>query len=179
MPKTVTIFGASGGSGARRGTAAYDEARRLGRLLAQAGYTICNGGYSGTMEASARGAVEAGGQAIGVTLALFDPAPGNRYTTDERKAPDFFARLHTLITTADAYVCLRGGVGTLTELNLTWTLLQTRAIERRPFLCVGPAWRAILDAYRGHALVRDKDFRLITLVDTVEQAAEWLTAHLG
>lgn len=179
MPATVSVFGASAGSGVRRGSAAYAEARRLGRLLAEAGYTVLNGGYSGTMEAAARGAADAGGRAVGVTLALFDPKPANRYLTEERKAPDFFARLRGLIADADAYVCLHGGIGTLTEFSLTWTLLQTRAIPRRPLVCVGPAWAAILAAYRSHARIGPKDLALVTHVDTVERAVECLKAQLA
>jgi len=176
MPRVITVFGASS---ARPGTGEYREAQRLGRLLAEAGYVVCNGGYGGTMEASARGAVEAGGAVIGVTNAVFDPRPANRYVTDERKAPDFFERLRRLLTLGEAYVCLRGSLGTLTELSLAWTLLQTRALSRRPFICVGPAWRAVLDACRAHLPVRPKDFALITLVATVDEAVAEVKAHIA
>ena len=54
--KTVSIFGSSL---PREGSGAYEEARRLGHLLAKAGMAVCNGGYGGLMEASARGAREA------------------------------------------------------------------------------------------------------------------------
>ncbi len=176
--KIVTVFGPSRGSGATPGTESYQEALRLGRLLAEAGFTVCNGGYGGTMEATARGASEAGGTAIGITVARFDPAHANRYIADERKAPDLFERLRRLITLGDALVCLRGGIGTLTEFSLSWTLLQTRSVSRKPLICVGPAWRAILDTYRQHTLIRPKDFRLITLVDTVEEAVAAVQARL-
>jgi len=176
LAKTVTVFGASG---ARRGTEAYAEARRLGRLLAEAGYTVCNGGYSGTMEASARGAREAGGATTGITNALFDPSKANRYIDDERKAVDFYERLRRLIDLGDAYVCLRGSVGTLTEFSLTWTLLQTRAIARRPFVCIGSAWRGVIEAYRAHLMVRPKDFALVTLAENPEAAVDFIRAHLG
>ena len=100
MAKTVTVFGASSGSGASRATDLYEQALRLGCLLAEAGYTVCNGGYGGTMEASARGARGAGGSAVGITNAVFDPKPANAWIDDERKAPDFFERLRRLITLA-------------------------------------------------------------------------------
>ena len=167
MGRIVTVFGASG---ARPGSAEYAEALRLGRLLAEAGFTLCNGGYGGTMEATARGAREAGGHTIGITNAVFDPRPANRYIADERKAPDFFERLRRLLTLGEAYVCLRGSVGTLTEFSLSWTLLQTGAVSPRPFICVGPAWRAVLDAYRANLPIREKDFALIARVDTVDEA---------
>ena len=174
MARIVTIFGASA---ARPGTKGYDDALRLGRLLAEAGFVICNGGYGGTMEASARGARKAGGRAIGITNAVFDPRHANRYIDDERKAPDFFERLRALLTLGEAYICLPGSVGTLTEFSLAWTLLQTGAVSPRPFLCVGPCWPAVLDAYRQHLAIRPKDFALITLVDTVEEAVSALKAR--
>ncbi|HUT33988.1 MAG TPA: LOG family protein [Planctomycetota bacterium] len=174
MPRTVTIFGASG---ARPGSPEYQEALDLGRLLAQAGFVVCNGGYGGTMQASARGAKQAGGHTIGITNALFDPRSANRYIAHERKAPDFYERLRRLISLGDAYVCLRGSVGTLTEFSLTWTLLQTHAIPRKPFVCVGNAWRAVLDTYRDQLPVRAKDLGFITLVDTVDAAVDLLQCH--
>ncbi|HPD15610.1 MAG TPA: LOG family protein [Planctomycetota bacterium] len=175
MPRIITVFGASS---ARPGSAEYDEALRLGRLLAQAGFAVCNGGYGGTMEASARGAREAGGHTIGITNALFDPRAANRYIADERKAPDFYERLRRLLELGEAYVCLRGSVGTLTEFALAWTLLQTGSLSPRPFICVGPAWRAVLDAYRAHLPVRPKDLALITLADTVEDAVSVIRGTL-
>lgn len=176
MPHIVTVFGASG---ARPGSPEYDEALRLGRLLAEAGFTVCNGGYGGTMEATARGAKQAGGATIGITNAVFDPRRANRHIGDERKAPDFFERLRRLLTLGDAYVCLRGSVGTLTEFSLAWTLLQTGALAPRPLICVGDAWKAILDAYRSQLPVRPRELRLITLVDTPDEAVAHLRAVLG
>lgn len=60
----LTVFG---GAQVKEGTAAYEEARELGVLLAQNGHTVLTGGYMGTMEAVSRGASEAGGHVIGVT----------------------------------------------------------------------------------------------------------------
>ena len=47
--RIVTIFG---GSKCREDSVEYKEARELGRLLAEAGFTICTGGYLGVMEAA-------------------------------------------------------------------------------------------------------------------------------
>ena len=176
MARIVTVYGSSA---PKPGSPSYQEAYRLGRLLAEAGFTVCNGGYGGTMEASAKGAREADGATIGVTNALFDPRPANRYITEERKAPDFYERLRTLTTIADAFVCLRGSVGTLTEFSLTWTLLQTGAIAPKPLICIGSAWGAVLEAYRDHLPVRPKDLALIRLVSSVEEAVDLLRQHFA
>ena len=56
--------------------------RRLGRLLAVAGYAVCTGGYLGAMAAASQGAREGGGPAIGVTVALWaDARTPNRWLT--------------------------------------------------------------------------------------------------
>ncbi len=62
------------------GEALYEDARRLGALLAQQGHTVMTGGYCGMMEAVSRGAAEAGGSTIGVT-APAAPTPGCRLTS--------------------------------------------------------------------------------------------------
>ena len=56
--RAIAVFG---GSRVERGSRQYVEAERVGALLAQAGFTLINGGYAGTMEASAKGAKESGG----------------------------------------------------------------------------------------------------------------------
>jgi uncharacterized protein (TIGR00725 family) len=61
----ITVFGTAR---SKEGDADYEEARLLGRLLAEAGHTVCTGGYAGAMEAVSRGAHEAGGHVVGVTL---------------------------------------------------------------------------------------------------------------
>jgi uncharacterized protein (TIGR00730 family) len=162
---TIAVFGS--------GSAPPDhpvlaQAERLGRLLAEAGFTLICGGYGGTMEAASRGARQAGGQAIGVTLDLFTPrlAP-NRWLSEEQRVSDFFPRLERL-TSADGFVVLQGSVGTLTEAMLTWTLLQTGQITPRPFLFVGDNWRQLFDAFRAETLMTERDFALARVVGNVD-----------
>jgi uncharacterized protein (TIGR00730 family) len=112
--KTVTIFGSALPAPS---SAAYREAQRLGRLLAEAGYSVCNGGYAGLMEASARGAREAGGHTIGITCSVW-PRPANPHIVEEVRTRNFPERLMTLIERGDAYIVLPGGTGTLAELAL-------------------------------------------------------------
>lgn len=61
----VVVFGASW---CKAGDALYAESEKLGRALGAAGFRLVNGGYGGTMEGSAKGAVEAGSQAVGVIV---------------------------------------------------------------------------------------------------------------
>jgi uncharacterized protein (TIGR00730 family) len=165
--KTVAVFG-SGSAPPEHPVLA--EAERLGRLLAEAGFTLMNGGYGGTMEAASRGARQAGGRVIGVTMELFAPRlRPNRWLTEEERVSDFFPRLSRL-TSADAFVVLRGGVGTLTEATLVWSLLQTGQIGARPFVFVGDGWRKLFGAFRAETFMSERDFALATVVDGADEA---------
>jgi uncharacterized protein (TIGR00730 family) len=146
------------------------EAERLGRLLAEAGFTLMNGGYGGTMEAASRGAQQAGGRVIGVTMDLFTPGlQPNQWLTKERRVKNFFPRLKRL-TGADAFVVLRGGIGTLTEATLVWSLLQTGQVSPRPFVFVGEDWHRLFDAFRAETFMRERDFSLATVVRDADEA---------
>ncbi len=83
--KIVTIFG---GSKCTENSLEYLQAKELGARLAEAGFTICTGGYLGVMEAASRGAREKGGRVFGIVMNQFKGEP-NRYLTD-KVATDHF-----------------------------------------------------------------------------------------
>lgn len=139
----VSVFG---GSQPKEGDAAYEEARLLGRLLAERGHVVLNGGYIGTMEAVSRGAAEAGGHVIGVTCEEIEKwrAVGvNRWVKEERRKGTLMERLQALIEAADAAIALPGGPGTLTEIALTWNLMIVESLHRRPLILVGDGWQSV------------------------------------
>ena len=170
----VTVFG---GNAVEINDSGYNEARDLGRILAGAGYTVATGGYGGTMEAASRGANEAGGRVIGVTTALFNARRlgPNQWVDEEITFPTLFQRLHHLVTFSDALVALRGGVGTLSEVALSWSLLQVEEMPHKPFVLVGPHWRRILETYGRESTVRPRDLDLLSFADTVHQVLPLLT----
>jgi uncharacterized protein (TIGR00730 family) len=142
---TIAVFGSS-----RRDeeSALYVEAYELGRLLSRAGYAVLSGGYYGSMGAVSRGAAEAGGHVIGVTCALFDPLPPNRWLAEEVKAADLMERLAIMMRRADGFVAVRGGIGTLSEVTLAWSLLQTRSFRGKPLILLGDDWQPVVSALR-------------------------------
>ena len=182
--KTITIFGSALPA---EGSAAYDEAQRLGRLLAEAGYAICNGGYAGLMEASARGAREAGGHTIGITCSIW-PRVANPYIVEEVRTQSFPRRLLTLIERGNAYLVLPGGTGTLAELALSWEMMNKRSLlktvgGRKPLLVMAPYWQPVIDCLAQEAQLNTGDpawvaaaMDLVTLFKTPEQAVEALRA---
>ncbi len=169
---TQPIVALYGGSAPRPGSPAYEEAYTVGKLLAEAGFTVMTGGYAGTMEAASKGAKDAGGHTVGVTVARFERA-GQRVNpyVDEvvpfERLPD---RLLYLVTHCDAAVALRGGIGTLSEVALTWSLLQVGEIGPKPFVLLGEQWRDLLLTYYGDGtFVRERDMHLFQLARTPEQ----------
>jgi uncharacterized protein (TIGR00730 family) len=164
--RIVTIFG---GSKCGEDSAEYAEARRVGQLLAEAGFTICTGGYLGVMEAASRGAHERGGRVLGIVMNQFKKEP-NRFLTDKVATPHFYDRLQHLIVRSVGFVALRGGMGTVTELSLVWNKIQTRVIEPRPLVLLGDCWPPIVEAWRKHLVVSDADVRILDLAATPEEA---------
>ncbi len=74
---------------------------------------------------------------------------------------------------------LRGGIGTLTELTLTWSLLQTGQISPKPFILVGDHWRRLLEAFESETFMTERDFGLVTVVDSVDDALTVLTTTIS
>ncbi len=169
----VTVYGSNSPA---EGHPEYEAARALGRMLAQKGYVVATGGYAGTMEATSRGAREAGGHVIGVTTSIFDQVRlgPNPYLDEEIKFPTLFQRLHHLVTMADAWVALPGGIGTLSEVALTWSLMQVGEVRRQPFVLVGDMWRTTIGTYSDDFHVRPYFRDLIKFVDDVTQVAALL-----
>src|SRR5918911_1004501 len=164
--RIVTIFG---GSKCGEDSEEYGQARRLGQLLAERGYTICTGGYLGVMEGASRGAHERGGRVLGITMNQFKSEP-NRFLTEKVASAHFYERLQNLIERSVGFIALRGGAGTVTELSLVWNKLQTRVIEPRPLVLLGDFWRPVIESFRENLVVSDRDVALLNFVNTPEEA---------
>ena len=166
--RIVTIFG---GSKCVEGDVEYTQARRVGQLLAEAGFTICTGGYLGVMEAASRGARDAGGRVLGIVMNQFKHEP-NRFLTDKVATPHFYERLQRLITRSVGFIAIRGGMGTVTELSLVWNKIQTRVIEPRPLVLLGDCWRPVVDEWQRSLAVSDADVAALDFAVTAEAAVE-------
>jgi len=176
--KTITIFGTGR---TEPGESAYTLAERLGKLLAQAGFAIANGGYGGTMLATAKGAAEAGGETIGVTCSAFKRTPGgyvnrgNKYISREIVTDSLDDRLDTLIKLGQGYVILPGGTGTLLEFAKVWELKNKGFLEAdKPIILVGKFWMPLVDLIT----TEDADSsRHIYQVDEPEQVVKLITGN--
>src|SRR6267142_4721227 len=177
----VTVFGSSR---PREGDADYEEARILGRALAKHGFSICNGGYGGVMEAGSRGAKEAGGRTYGVTAEFFKTAKLNAWIDVEVRAKTWEERLFELIRRADAFVACKGGTGTLVELAVVWEMLNKTVMSAKPFAVLGEFWRPVLERVRevelGHpAPWGEANGRLVYMAAGPGDAASYLQTRLN
>ena len=155
----------------------YRDARRLGELLAHRGNIIVSGGYGGIMEAVSRGAREAGGQVVGVTVAPWiGRLEPNRFLSEERSAKTLFERLEALVE-SDALVALPGGAGTLGEVALAWNLRQMDLMSAKPIVLVGGQWRRMAAAFRELLIVDDRDLALLAVVDGIDDVIPALDAY--
>ncbi len=113
---TRVVIGVMGGGHADATQEAM--AYRLGRLIADRGWVLLNGGRSaGIMEASARGACEAGGLTVGVL-----PDADRRHLSPFIQIPILTgmgsARNYVNALSSDVVVACRGGAGTVSEVAL-------------------------------------------------------------
>lgn len=143
----VAVFGSAN---AHEGDDLYSLSYQLGKLLAEAGHTIMTGGYCGTMEATSRGAQEAGGHTIGVTSAeieAFRPGGPNPWVREVIPSVTLGDRIAILTRQADAYIALPGGVGTLVEVAMAYNLIAIGAIQARNLIVIGDGWRQTFEAF--------------------------------
>lgn len=180
MTKRITIFG---GSQPQPGDPDYESAYNLGCFLGQEGYTVLTGGYIGTMEAVSRAVAETGGRVIGVTcdeIEAWRHGGPNKWIHDEIRSIKLIDRLMILVEKCDAAIALPGGIGTLTEISLMWTLLMIKALPRKPIILVGCGWRNTFDSfYREQAIYLDKEsLKLFDFAPDVDAAFRLLQYKL-
>src|SRR3984893_1674737 len=157
---SVTIFG---GSRVEPDSDEYLAAQQLGRALAERGFTVVTGGYNGVMEAVSRGAKEAGGHVIGVTVDViaknFERVP-NAFVDQEVRTAALLERIDKLVELGAAYVVLPGGAGTLAELGVVWNLALLGVLPDKPLIVVGQGWERVLRTMveELHTVERDLGF---------------------
>jgi hypothetical protein len=146
MPPTSLRVAIFGGSVAAPGDPLWLAAEQLGAAVAARGWTLVNGGYGGSMLASAQAARNAGGHVIGVGCTMFK-SPPNDFLSEVRWTDNLYDRLRALVELGDAFICLPGSTGTLLELALVWELINKRMLPPRPILCWGEFWRPVVSVF--------------------------------
>lgn len=122
----------------------YSEIELAGKLAAEKGWTVCSGGYSGTMEAISKGAKTAGGKTIGVTVKQWT-SEVNKFIDEEVKMRNLMERIVELVGLADAYVIFKGGTGTLVEISVTLELMNKKAMGEKRLIFYGDFWKNLME----------------------------------
>lgn len=174
-PKSVTVFGSSQSA---ESDYFYQKARMLcGRIASELKYCVMTGGGPGIMEAANRGAFEAGGQSLGITIKLPHAQITNRYITDKVELTYFFARKVCLSFSAEAFIFFPGGFGTLDELFEILTLVQTEKIQSVPIILFGSEYWKPLEAFiknelAGRKMIDVEDLAIFTIQDDENKVIE-------
>ncbi len=174
-PTSVTFFGSTQFT---EDSPYYKSARELAyKIVKELNYSILSGGGPGIMEAANRGAFEAGGNSLGLTIDLPQEQKINPYITKKISSYYFFVRKVCLAFSAEAFVFFPGGYGTLDEFFEILTLVQTGKIKGVPIICVGSDFWSTLEKYiQDEMLTRNaiipEDLKLFTITDDHDKIIE-------
>ena len=188
---TIVFFGSAR---LKEGNKYYEAARELALRLTQWSkgldpegrrrFVVCTGGGPGIMEAANRGASEARGRNVGLTIALPQEELVNPYVTRELEFHFhyFFMRKFWFAYLAKALVVFPGGYGTLDELFEMLTLVQTKRMQKpMPIVLFGnDYWNEVVnfDALVRHGTIDAADLDLMYRTDSVDEAFAYLVKQL-
>jgi uncharacterized protein (TIGR00730 family) len=159
----------------------YALARETARLVGESGLAVITGGGPGIMEASNRGAKDAGALSVGLNIELPFEQGGNPYCDIALDFHYFFARKIMFVRYASGFVVFPGGFGTMDELWEALTLIQTGKITEFPVVMVGSDyWRGMIDWIAGVMVdegnISPDDLSLFTLTDDPAEVRDVLMA---
>ncbi len=159
----------------------YQEAFELGVLLGRASCTVLTGGYMGAMEAISKGAAGEGAHVIGVTceeIERWRPNGANPWVKEEWRTKTIFERIERMLRNSDAAIALPGGIGTLTEIMVTWNHLAIEAWSG-PLVLMESGWQNVLTVFMEQGTISAIDRRRVRFVHSVEEAAASVVGQLS
>ena len=172
----------------------YEAARELSRRFTEWSkrltdeerrFVVCTGGGPGVMEAANRGASEAKGLNVGLTISIPIEEFDNRYVTRELSFHFhyFFMRKFWFAYLAKALLVFPGGFGTLDELFEILTLRQTGKMRKNLAIVLFGAeyWNEVInfDALVRHGTINQEDLNLFHRTDSVDETFDIVTRHLN
>jgi hypothetical protein len=171
----------------------YEQARELSRRITEWAMTlgtrprrfvICSGGGPGIMEAANRGAMEAGGKSIGLSIELPHEQFANPYISPELSLNFhyFFMRKLWFAQIAKALVVFPGGFGTMDELWEMMTLLQTGKLPKNNLIIIygRKYWDEVLNfrAMVRWGMISHSEYKMLQFADTVDEAFDRIRSGL-
>jgi uncharacterized protein (TIGR00730 family) len=172
----------------------YEATRELARRFtlwskglgeAERRFVVCTGGGPGIMEAANRGAAEAQGLNVGLTISIPKEEFDNPYVTRDLAFHFhyFFMRKFWFAYLAKAVLVMPGGFGTLDELFELLTLVQTGKLRKpMPIVLFGVEyWKEIVDfkALARHGTINESDIELMYPTDSIDEAYDWVVQRLS
>src|SRR5882762_5718717 len=171
----------------------YEEARTLSHKITTWAmslgprprrFVICSGGGPGIMEAANRGAYEAGGKSIGLSIELPHEQFANAYISPELSFNFhyFFMRKLWFAQIAKALIVFPGGFGTLDELWEMMTLSQTGKMPKHTLILIygRKYWNEVLNLKNmvRWGTISQADFDNLQYADSVDEAFDKIRVGL-
>ncbi len=159
---TITNIAIFGSADVDENHPLYQETFSIARRLAYEGKVVVNGGGPGVMDAATKGAQSAGGKTIGVTFYPADmPEFEGRYYKNvvdkEFKTVSYVERMFKLMDESDAFICVQGGTGTLSEWATAWLLAHLHYGNHKPLVLYGKFWHEVMAVINEHFFLTDKE----------------------
>jgi uncharacterized protein (TIGR00730 family) len=180
----VTIFGSSR---MQQGDSLYEEVRDLATQLAGMGCDIVTGGGPGLMRAANEGETlgdrDGKTRSFGLSIELPYEEEPNPFVEKMYTHRTFFTRLHHFVRLSNAFIVVRGGIGTTLETMMVWQLCQVRHVYDTPFILIGDMWAGLVEWARSHMvdykrrLAEPKDVSIPQCVPGIQQAVEIIRQH--
>ncbi|TSC86301.1 MAG: hypothetical protein G01um10147_913 [Microgenomates group bacterium Gr01-1014_7] len=145
----------------------------VAKKLAEAGYTLVDGGGPGVMRAATDGAKAGGGKVVGITFVADKNMhyegrdPLNKFDI-EIKTKNFVERTLALLREGQIYVCFNGGTGTISEFGMAWGLAKLYFGHHKPLILYGRFWEKIIKAFRENMLITTEEKKVYKIVDSPE-----------
>lgn len=174
----VAIFGSSHTSS---DSPLAEDAYEVAKKLAEAGYTLVDGGGPGVMRAITEGAKAGGGKVVGITFVADKNMhyegrdPLNKFDI-EIKTKNYIERTLALLREGQVYVCFNGGTGTISEFGMAWGLAKLYFGHHKPLILYGSFWESIIKAFKENMLITPEEQEVYKIVDNPEGVLEAILA---
>lgn len=157
----------------------YHETFSIARHLAYHDKVIVNGGGPGVMDAATKGAQSGGGKTIGVTFYPADlPEFEGRYYKNivdkEIKTVSYVERMFALMDASDAFICVQGGTGTLSEWATAWLLAHLHYGNHKPLILYGGFWEDVMKVISDHFFLSDKEHEVYRIAKNQDELIDAL-----
>lgn len=165
----------------------YNDVRLLAAQLAEMGCDIVTGGGPGLMQAANEGE-QLGDRAnrtrsFGLPIELPTEEQPNPFVERIYRHRTFFTRLHHFVRLSNAFIVVRGGIGTTLEAMMVWQLCQVRHVYDTPLIFIGEMWKELVAWARipmleGERRLADpQDMEIPVCVPAIHHAVEQIRRH--